>query len=172
MSQDPLDHVRIATPCPASWDSMEGDDRVRFCGSCRLNVYNLSGMTRREATELLKLVEGRLCIRLLRRKDGTVLTQDCPARASWVGVISRAASFLLAASVPFWGTMILVHWRDIQAAITPRMRARPEAQVSPSTAPAPVQESRGDLGETEGMPDYRQYPMDGDRMMGLYIGPR
>jgi len=40
--RNPLDHVRIAAPCPADWDRMLGNDRVRFCGQCSLNVYNLS----------------------------------------------------------------------------------------------------------------------------------
>src|SRR3954469_22981979 len=73
-----LEMVRVASPCPADWDSMKGDDRVRFCGQCNLNVYNLSGMTRDEAEELVNSAEGRLCVQLLVREDGTVLTQDCP----------------------------------------------------------------------------------------------
>ena len=44
-----LDDIQIATPCSASWDDMRGDDRVRHCGDCRMNVYNLSEMTRAEA---------------------------------------------------------------------------------------------------------------------------
>ena len=38
-----LDHVRVATPCSASWDDMLGDERVRFCLSCQKDVYNLEG---------------------------------------------------------------------------------------------------------------------------------
>jgi hypothetical protein len=57
---------------------MAGNDRRRFCGQCQLNVYNLSGMTKREAEELLNQTEGRLCVRFYRRADGTILTQDCP----------------------------------------------------------------------------------------------
>jgi hypothetical protein len=73
-----LDGAGVSRPCPADWDAMTGDDRVRFCGLCRLSVYNLSGMSRAEAEALLECTEGRLCIRLFRRPDGTVLTQDCP----------------------------------------------------------------------------------------------
>ena len=43
-----------------------------------MNVYNLSGMTRRQAEELLINSEGRLCVRFYRRRDGTILTKDCP----------------------------------------------------------------------------------------------
>lgn len=73
-----LDDVRVASPCSASWQAMKGDDRVRFCGSCEKNVYDLSALTRDEAEDLIRGAEGRLCVRFYRRRDGTVLTQDCP----------------------------------------------------------------------------------------------
>jgi hypothetical protein len=75
---DPLSRVRVASPCPADWDSMIGDQRVRFCGQCELKVYNLSAMTRNQAEDLICGTEGRLCIRFYRRRDGSILTQDCP----------------------------------------------------------------------------------------------
>jgi hypothetical protein len=73
-----LKRVRIAAPCPANWDNMEGDERKRYCALCKLNVYNLSDMTAREAARLVSESEGRLCIRFYQRRDGTVLTRDCP----------------------------------------------------------------------------------------------
>lgn len=96
---------------------MSGDDRVRFFGDCRLNVYNLSGMTRREATDLIQLQEGRLCVRFYRRKDGTLVTRDCPVRCSWTAGLARIAALFLGISVPFWGTMIVLNWRDFHAVI-------------------------------------------------------
>lgn len=74
-----LDRIRIASPCPITWEQMVGDDSVRFCNHCRLNVYNLSELSKAEAEALLVSSEGRLCARLYRRSDGTVLTKDCPA---------------------------------------------------------------------------------------------
>lgn len=74
----PLNHVRIASPCNADWDQMIGSDRARFCGQCNLNVYNLSSMTKEEAELLIGRTEGRLCVRYFRRRDGSVLTKDCP----------------------------------------------------------------------------------------------
>lgn len=73
-----LDRVSVATPCPADWDGMIGSDRVRFCGQCELHVYNLSDMSRPEAESLIARTEGRLCVRFYRRKDGSIITQDCP----------------------------------------------------------------------------------------------
>jgi hypothetical protein len=75
---DVLGQLRVASPCGVSWDSMAGDARVRFCRLCSLNVYDFAGMTRAEVEALLLKTEGRLCGRLTRRADGTVLTKDCP----------------------------------------------------------------------------------------------
>ncbi len=75
---NPLDNIKVASPCSQDWNEMIGDERKRFCGSCQLNVYNLSGMTKDEAEKLLLNSEGRLCIRFFKRSDGTVLTKDCP----------------------------------------------------------------------------------------------
>ena len=73
-----IDRMRIATPCPISWEQMIGDHRVRFCDHCQLNVYNISELSRAEAEKLIASTEGRLCARSFRRADGTVLTKDCP----------------------------------------------------------------------------------------------
>ncbi|MDQ2732922.1 MAG: hypothetical protein M3Y56_14785, partial [Armatimonadota bacterium] len=43
-----IETIRIASPCTTSWNQMEGNEQVRFCGSCRKNVYNLSAMNRTE----------------------------------------------------------------------------------------------------------------------------
>jgi hypothetical protein len=57
---------------------MAGNERQRFCAQCKLNVYNLSEMTRAEAEALVARAEGRVCVRFYRRRDGTMLTRDCP----------------------------------------------------------------------------------------------
>ena len=75
---NPLSKVRVASPCPTDWDSMIGDERVRFCVQCELNVYNLSALTKAQAENLIVRTDGRLCVRFYRRKDGSILTQDCP----------------------------------------------------------------------------------------------
>jgi hypothetical protein len=90
----PLEDIRIASPCPADWDAMYGDDRKRFCGDCKLNVYNLSGMTRAEAETLIMNAEGRLCIRMYRRADGTVITSDCPV--GWERIKQRTRFYATA----------------------------------------------------------------------------
>ncbi|HJX84539.1 MAG TPA: carboxypeptidase-like regulatory domain-containing protein [Candidatus Angelobacter sp.] len=73
-----IQNIRVASPCPADWNKMVGDERVRHCAECNLNVYNLSAMTEREIQTLITKSQGRLCGRIYRRADGTMLTQDCP----------------------------------------------------------------------------------------------
>ena len=93
--QSPLNNIRIASPCSADWAGMIGTDRKRFCGECKLNVYNLSGMSIRDAEDLLRQSEGRLCVRFYRRTDGTILTKDCPV--GWAKVKERVSRVATAA---------------------------------------------------------------------------
>jgi len=99
--RSPLDRVEVAAPCSASWEEMAGDERVRFCDHCALNVYNLSAMSRNDAEELVRAHEGRLCIRYYKRQDGTLLTDNCPvglrrARAR-LKILAGAAAAVVAA---------------------------------------------------------------------------
>ncbi|MFL6469208.1 MAG: hypothetical protein ACJ72Z_14720 [Pyrinomonadaceae bacterium] len=93
--QSPLNNIRIASPCSADWAGMIGTDRKRYCGECKLNVYNISGMTANEAEGLLTQSEGRLCVRYYRRADGTILTKDCPV--GWAKVKERVSRVATAA---------------------------------------------------------------------------
>jgi len=88
---DPLKNVQVASPCRADWDLMIGTDRIRFCGQCNLNVYNLSAMKRTDAESLILRNEGRLCVRFYRRPDGSIITQDCPVGLQ---AIRRKMSYL------------------------------------------------------------------------------
>ena len=93
---NPLEHVKVAAPCPADWSKMVGDERVRYCDRCSLHVYNLSGMTRREAEAVVTNSEGRLCVRFYRRTDGTILTRNCPVGLS---ALRRRAAHAATATV-------------------------------------------------------------------------
>jgi hypothetical protein len=93
--------VRIASPCTVEWSSMSGTERVRFCGLCQKNVYELSGLTRDEVLALLA-ANPDVCVTFFQRDDGTVLTADCAVgerlargarRALWV---ARGAALGLA----------------------------------------------------------------------------
>ena len=119
-----LDTLRIATPCPISWDQMTGDNQVRFCGHCQLNVYNIAELSRTEAERLIASTEGRLCARLYRRADGTILTKDCPVglRALRMRVSKRAAA-VFAAIVSLAATAFgQQSAKDDKTACTPQTR--------------------------------------------------
>jgi len=105
----PLNNIRIASPCSANWDEMYGNNRKRFCGGCKLNVYNLSGMTKYDAENLLMLSEGRICVRYFQRSDGTVLTADCPV--GWAKVkhrLSAAATAVISMLIALVGGLTAV----------------------------------------------------------------
>ena len=72
-----LDNIRVASPCKVEWSTMSGDERVRHCGTCDKQVFNLSNMTRDEAEALLLGATGKLCGRYYQRADGTILLADC-----------------------------------------------------------------------------------------------
>ncbi|CAN5550909.1 hypothetical protein BH10ACI2_BH10ACI2_09350 [soil metagenome] len=91
----PLKGIKVASPCSADWNEMYGDARKRFCSDCKLNVYNLSGMTQDEAESLIMNAEGRLCVRFYKRADGSVITQDCPV--GWAKMKQRTRMFATAA---------------------------------------------------------------------------
>jgi len=143
-----LERVGVASPCTASWDDMIGDERVRFCGLCAKNVYNLSGMLGEEAERLLQETAGEeMCVRLYRRADGTVLTADCPEgarrvrrrRAAVAAVAGGIAGALLASSTPGAPALTLGSLPDIAAHV-----ALPSAPTpAPSfAAPPPSFEDR------------------------------
>ncbi len=124
-----LDQIKIASPCSADWEQMEGNDRVRFCGECKKNVFNLSAMTRRDAEALIREKNGDMCARLYRRVDGTVLTEDCPVgfsmkvthvprRIGWAlaGALSLVSAFAQD-SASFSGKVM-----DITGAVVPRAK--------------------------------------------------
>ena len=73
-----IDHLRIATPCPIGWEQMTGDNRVRFCDHCQLNVYNISELSRIEAEKLIASTDSRS----EERRVGKECTMTCRSRWS------------------------------------------------------------------------------------------
>jgi Carboxypeptidase regulatory-like domain len=56
---------RIKSPCTADWNSMPGDDLVRYCSKCQLHVHNLLAMQPAEVEKLFANSKGRVCGRLV-----------------------------------------------------------------------------------------------------------
>src|SRR5262245_56534798 len=125
-----LDIIEIANPCPASWEKMRGDDRVRFCEECQLNVYNVCAIPREAALKLLnERGEGRgvLCVGWYKRGDGTVISAGCGGGLRTAA--RRAARFAGAAAA-------LV----LRAAMAPLMLgASSRTSRDPSTSVGPME---------------------------------
>lgn len=71
---DLLQHLNVTSACRAAWDGMTGNEQVRFCSHCHLNVHNLSEMTPKEVLRLVIRSRGRLCVRYRRSTDGVIET--------------------------------------------------------------------------------------------------
>jgi hypothetical protein len=122
-----LSNLRMAAPCKASWDDMRGDGRVRFCEACAKHVYNVSDLTAVEAVDLIQEHEGHVCMRLYRRRDGTVLTADCP-----VGL--RAAVRRRVLRLATQGVVLIVALQSgiwVFANAKPRVSALPPVRTGP-----------------------------------------
>ncbi|MGC1636641.1 MAG: hypothetical protein WA744_14395, partial [Candidatus Acidiferrales bacterium] len=87
--------IRIASPCSADWNRMAGDERVRYCPECQLNVYNFSAMSELDIVRIVASRDGRLCARFYERADGTMLSSNCPV--GFRAVVRRVSSFASAA---------------------------------------------------------------------------
>lgn len=103
---DALDQIEIPVPCQVPWDSMAGNDRVRHCDQCRQNVYDVANLTRPEALRLLESSGGRVCLRIYRRPDGTLLTADCRERLR----AARKQGLLV-----FVGVALVILWAQVCA---------------------------------------------------------
>jgi hypothetical protein len=143
-----LENIRIAAPCNVEWDSMQGDDKTRFCGECKKNVHNLSAMTREEAESFVREQTNEACIRLYRRADDTVLTADCP-----VGLRRRRVRKLVVAGIG--GGLVAA---AAAVALTPRPMqgslalhpGHPSAVAIPSASALPAPSASGPPPHSDG----------------------
>ena len=97
-----VDRVRVKTPCSERWEEMIGNDQVRFCSHCAKHVNDISKLTRKEATRLVRASGGSLCIRYISdpRTQVTLFKNDLvriARRASRMTVGVMSASLSLAA---------------------------------------------------------------------------
>ena len=111
-----LPNIRMANPCPADWNAMRGDDRVRACATCNKNVYNLSAMTRADAEALIVAKHGDLCAQYWQRADGTILLSDCTVQLTR----RRRTLAAVAAMTALAGTVLAVRASDAPAKPEPR----------------------------------------------------
>ena len=61
-ARDSVPPLRIASPCSVDWESMIGNDRVRFCEHCQLTVHNIDRASPKQIKRLIARSNGRLCV--------------------------------------------------------------------------------------------------------------
>jgi hypothetical protein len=61
-AKDSVPQLRIASPCSVDWNSMIGNDRVRFCEHCQLTVHNVTHASQKQIKRLVERANGRLCV--------------------------------------------------------------------------------------------------------------
>lgn len=107
-----------------------------------MNVYNLSSLSRGEANELIRRSEGRLCVRLFRRTDGTVLTRDCPVG---VRALARKVVGWTVASVALFAVLALGVLRADSGVVAEKWEAAVESVLRwlGLEKPAPPSEAVG-----------------------------
>jgi hypothetical protein len=88
-------NIRIASPCSADWNRMTGDECVRYCAECKLDVYNFLEMSDADIESIVSHHNGRLCARFYQRSDGTMLIRNCPVGLR--AVVRRVSGFASAA---------------------------------------------------------------------------
>ena len=73
-----LDQLQVVSPCSTDWDKMSGDEKKRFCSECDKFVYDFSQMTRRQVEAIVSIHRGRVCARITRRPDESLVTLEAP----------------------------------------------------------------------------------------------
>ena len=71
--RDFIQQLHIASPCSVEWDSMIGNDRVRFCEHCRLSVHHVDSLSRKQLRRLIARSNGRVCVNYTRSQTQPTL---------------------------------------------------------------------------------------------------
>jgi hypothetical protein len=128
-----LSNITIPSPCDADWNSMKGNDQVRFCEHCDLSVHNLSQMTRTQAQRLINRSNGRLCVRYYRNSDGGPITRPVAQKLHLIGRrASRLAAGAFTATLSI--TSAVAQTERFPADISNRPLASQPAVLSDATA--------------------------------------
>lgn len=83
-----IEDIVIAAPCDRKWGEMRGNNKVRRCSACRLDVHNTTEMTESEIQNLFAGQNNRICLKIYRTTDGKILTKNC-AQAKRIFELAR-----------------------------------------------------------------------------------
>lgn len=100
---------------------MTGNDQVRFCRHCELDVQDLSKMTRAAAIRLVLRSRGRLCLRIHRNSAGDVITRPIGQKFH---TISRRTSRIAAGAFTAVMSVSTAAYAQSASTGTPKERAQ------------------------------------------------
>jgi hypothetical protein len=133
---------------------MTGNEQVRFCGHCDLNVTDISKLTRAKAVKLVKKSNGRLCLRIHRNPLGEIITRPSVQK---LYTISRRASRFAAGAF----TAML----SLSAAAYAQSSGTGEQPSDPPVATQPID------GPDVENPPIENMPLGGDIMVVRHVQP-
>ncbi|HKV32942.1 MAG TPA: ankyrin repeat domain-containing protein [Pyrinomonadaceae bacterium] len=101
-ARDSAPEVRIASPCNVEWDSMIGNDRVRFCEHCQLSVHNVDRASQKQIKRLVLRSKGRLCVNYRQpvpQKLPTPILYKISRRTSVIAASAFSATLTISSAV-------------------------------------------------------------------------
>jgi hypothetical protein len=124
-----LKNLTVASPCVADWNSMTGNDQVRFCEHCSLDVHNLSSMTRSQAERLVARSNGRLCVQYIHDPYGGPVTlpvgqklHHISRRVSQIAAGAFTAALSVTSAIAQESTGVRIGGTDVPPATQPMAR--------------------------------------------------
>jgi len=154
-----LERARVASPCPMKWDDLTptGENAIRHCEACGLNVHNFAELTARQAEALLQHAAEtgeRLCGVLWRRADGTIITRNCPVgwRAARQRAVRAASRVAAAIGLVLTGGLLFGGQREGRLGALARVRSLEPFRsigewISPTPPPPPPPMGRMLVGD-------------------------
>ena len=108
-----LDQLKIISPCSNDWNRMSGDEKKRFCSRCNKFVYDFSQMTQQQVDTIVSIHQGRMCARMTRWPDGSLITLETPPIHTVVAhrappVVNATLAAILCLSAPANGLNVAV----------------------------------------------------------------
>lgn len=129
--------LKIASPCSMNFDDMKQTEESykRFCQDCSKNVFDVASMSREQVAQLVEesfRKDGTMpCMRLYRRTDGNVITDDCPVGLRRVRNFYRRLKASAAAFVAF----LLGGMQNLPAQADEPLMGKPMAPGPTNTRP-------------------------------------
>lgn len=101
-----LDQIEIVSPCSADWDSMKGNDQIRFCEHCNRNVNDLTQITHKQIKRLIAHSNGRFCVRYYPGSGAPLPARSIPQKVHQIGRrVSRIAAGAFTAALSLSSTV-------------------------------------------------------------------